>query len=139
MRITIWILEDDDTVGYLLKTVLSLAHPNVHQRLFVSGEAALKATGFPDIVFADTYLSGKLTGPQVVDILRKRNRELSVMYSSSLGLPLGVKLGPRDRVLPKPFSVAALLDEVSEMISRVPRLQMPPPHPPPHSRRFKHR
>jgi DNA-binding NarL/FixJ family response regulator len=110
----------------MLKTILLLAYPAIHPRLFETGEGALQAAGTPDILIADTYLAGLLTGPEAVESLRNRNPHLAVVFSSGMGMPPGVRLGPRDRILPKPFSVGALLKEVSVMIGQIPRLQLPP-------------
>lgn len=127
MRAVLWILEDDENLGFLLEAALS-CFPNVQIRLFTTGEEALMAKGVPDIIFADTQLAGRLTGPEVVESLRARYPDVAAVYSSSLGRPSHVKLGPRDRVLPKPFSVAALVNQVKLMISEIPRLAIPPTH-----------
>jgi DNA-binding response OmpR family regulator len=133
MQATLWILEDDRIFAFLLETVFSQISRTLDIKVFDAGEAALLATGTPDILVADTHLAGKLTGPEVVEMLRRRNPDLAVMFSSSFGRPPGIVFGPRDRCLPKPFSIAALVQQVTIMLSEIPRLQVPPPHSHPHS------
>jgi DNA-binding NtrC family response regulator len=137
MHIVIWILEDDKTFGFLLETTLSSLHSDIHIRLFEAGEDALQASGIPDIIYADTSLAGKLTGLEVVERLRRRHPDIATVFSSSQGDPPQAMLQPRDRVLPKPFSVAALLTQVRIMISEIPRLRVPPQQPSDQPRGFK--
>jgi DNA-binding NtrC family response regulator len=132
MRAAIWILEDDRTFGLLLLAALARMGGRIEVRLFENGEAALESPGVPDIILADTNLGGRLTGPQVVKVMRERNPDLAVVFSSNLGRPTGIPLWPRDRDLPKPFSTAALIRQLSVMVAEIPRLQIPqiPPRPP---------
>lgn len=139
MRIVLWILEDNGDLSFLLQAALSLVHPQLETRLFANGDEALQARGVPDIILVDINLPGRLTGLEVIEILRRRYPEVAVLFSSSLGSPPPACLGPRDRTLPKPFALAPLLRDVATMISQVPRLQVPPPHAPAHPSRFKHR
>jgi DNA-binding response OmpR family regulator len=126
MTVALWILEDDAKLGELLQKLLSAESRDLAVRLFGSGEEALEAKGAPDLLFADTHLKGKLTGPEVACKLRQRNPDLAILYSSAQGRPEGVILGPRDRELPKPFSMGVLMAEVLTMITQIPRRQVPP-------------
>lgn len=139
MPAVVWILEDDETLGFFYQAFLSLRYPGAEMRLFTTGEAALTATGVPDIVISDTHLAGQLTGPEAVLVLRKRNSQLATIFCSGLGPPPPRFLGPHDVCLGKPFSASELMKQLNQMLARIPRLRVPPLHPHPHARHTAHR
>jgi CheY-like chemotaxis protein len=84
-----------------------------------SGEAALEIAEIsarPPVVVTNTRLgTGRMTGLAVGEVLRRRWPDMGVIYITGHADPPRDGSGARERCLPTPFPLAALLDTIREV------------------------
>ena len=117
---TILLVEDDDSVRRIARTVLAQARYRVTEA--ANGALALAATQLledcPDLLLTDVVMPG-LGGVGLAEKLREQHPELKVLFMSGYADEATFRDGARDpelALLRKPFSAEALLAAVAEAL-----------------------
>jgi DNA-binding response OmpR family regulator len=112
---TILVVEDEPTLCQLLAGALSVAGYRVHQARNGVEATAVFARHGPaiDLVITDVKMP-YVDGPQLIQVLRERRRNLKVLCISGTGeVP-----SDADGFIAKPFSRDSLLNQVRAVLAR---------------------
>lgn len=115
----ILVVEDDDSVRLLLDSVLQDLGYRVH--LAENGQQALDMLpriGTLDLLVTDVGLPG-LNGRQLAEIVQQRRPGLPVLFISGYAENAATRsefLGPRMRLMTKPFTLECLAETVSSVL-----------------------
>jgi signal transduction histidine kinase/DNA-binding response OmpR family regulator len=115
----VMIVEDDDAIRVLLKTMLTRAGYVVTQ---ASSAAEALAQPFErcDLIISDVLMPGE-TGPELIAAVRARRPDVRVMYVSGYTPDITLdasSLDDRTVFLPKPFTAETLTQKVREVLDR---------------------
>ena len=119
--ITVWVVDDDESVRWVLEQALKQAH--MIPRCFASAEEFLDGLerGRPDVLITDIRMP-QMSGLELLERLRAKDPELPVIVMtahSDLDSAVAAYKGGAFEYLPKPFDI----DEAMELVSRAVRVQ----------------
>jgi len=118
---TILIVDDEPTVRMLVSE--AMADAGYRSIEAADGPAALKlleSSERVDLLITDLGLPGGLTGQQLANAARSNRRDLKVLFITGYAENAVVEnglLAPDSRILSKPFSIEALIQAVSGLLS----------------------
>ncbi len=120
---SILVAEDNQTVRDLMRTILTRYGYTIFEA--VDGEDALNkvdACGRLDLMIVDSVMP-KLNGREVMDELKKKRRDIKVLFTSGYTRDVVLDKGIEEQevdFLPKPISPHSLLSKVREVLDRSP-------------------
>jgi DNA-binding NtrC family response regulator len=110
---TVLLVEDEDSVGLVLKMVLE--HNGYAVHLAETGHEALKILGNGeriDLMLIDLVLPGDMSGQELAEKVQRSRPEIKIIYSTGYGREkIGDEVPLEDGVnfIQKPYEAAALL------------------------------
>jgi len=115
-RASVWIIDDDRSIRWVLEKALQQAELEVHS--FESGDEALAQIGkeLPDVIVTDIRMPG-MSGLELLDYLGKKYPDLPVIIMtahSDLDSAVSAYQGGAFEYLPKPFDI----DEAVELVRK---------------------
>ena len=109
------VVEDEPTARYSMARVLTQAGLEVQAASDSAGAMRVLEHGRMDIIVSDIRLPNGLDGFALVNLARKQQPDLKVLYVTALDVTDGAV---QDKVLRKPFSDRILLDEIAAAVER---------------------
>ena len=111
MKPTIWIVDDDKSIRWVMERALEKADMNV--RCFEDAQSVLKRLGqdLPDTVISDIRMPG-ISGLELLERLRRENPGMPVIITtahSDLDSAVSAYQGGAFEYLPKPFDIEELV------------------------------
>lgn len=117
MKKQVFIVEDDDDIGTILKRILDKAGYNTE--LTKNGDKLLSLDGnWPDLIILDKRLSGR-DGLEICRKLRKKRLAKNIpliMISATPNLEDKAKKAGASAFLEKPFSIFEIINLVNKLI-----------------------